>query len=461
LIVVACLAILITAHIANAAQRFPPPDFESGYELPGTTTPAPRSLAMEYVDVAVLLGALGVASWLTLRKRSRKGIVALSLLSLAYFGFYRTGCLCAIGSVQNVALALFDRSYVLPGFALAIFAAPLVFGLFFGRSFCAAVCPQGAMQDLVLIKPVKLPAWLEHGLSVIPFIFLGVGVLLAATGSTFLICRYDPFVPFFRLSGGFTILMIGGAFLLIGMFVGRPYCRFFCPYGALLKLTSVVSKWRVRTTPDYCTQCQLCEHSCPFGAMRTPSSGAADPKTQTRERKRLAAVMLLVPCLMLGIGWVGSLFGKPASLFHPKVALAEKYLQNEKAPVEFPPQSPEALELDRAGKDPKALLAEAVAIRRSFVLGGWLLGAWVGLVVGAKLISLSVRRHRTDFEPDRGDCVGCGRCFEDCPNERVRLGLLPAAGVEHYVQAQLQARRQGQTTAVKPPSATAQVKPSS
>jgi len=92
---------------------------------------------MEYVDLAVLLGGLGVASWLTLRQRSRRGVVVLGLFSLAYFGFYREGCLCVIGSIQNVALALFDSRYVLPGFAVAFFAAPLIVALFFGRAFCA------------------------------------------------------------------------------------------------------------------------------------------------------------------------------------------------------------------------------------------------------------------------------------------------------------------------------------
>ena len=46
-----------------------------------------------------------------------------------------------------------------------------------------------------------------------------------------------------------------------------------------------------------------------------------------------------------------------------------------------------------------------------------------------ELISLSVRRKRTDYEPDRGDCFACARCFEYCPNELVRRGLMPAAAL--------------------------------
>ncbi len=206
-------------------------------------------------------------------------------------------------------------------------------------------------------------------------------------------------------------------------------------------MTSTVSKWRVRTTPTECTQCKLCEHSCPFGAMREPSAGTANPATLAQDRRRLAGLLLLTPVLILGLGWAGSLLGKPASLLNPKVALAEKYLQNQRSPIEYAPQSPEALELERAAKEPQALLENAAAIRHEFLIGGWLLGGWIGLVLGAKLISLSVRHSRTDYEPDRGACLSCARCFEHCPNERVRLGLLPAEDVEQYVQTQLEARK--------------------
>ena len=67
-----------------------------------------------------------------------------------------------------------------------------------------------------------------------------------------------------------------------------------------------------------------------------------------------------------------------------------------------------------------------VAPGERMTLASWLLGAWVGLVIGVKLIALSVRVTRTDFEPDRGACVACARCFLSCPQERTRLGLAPA-----------------------------------
>jgi len=423
----AVLLFSVLTSVAVAEQRFPPPDFENGHQLPATTTPAARAVLFQYLDVAVLAASLGLASWLIYERRSRKGLVALSIFSLLYFGFWKKGCVCAIGSLQNFSLALCDHNYAVPIGVVAFFVLPLVMALFAGRSFCAGVCPHGALQDLVLLKPVKVPPWLEQALSVLPYIYLGAGVLFAATGSAFIICQYDPFVPIFRLSGRTLMVLSGAALLLLGVFVGRPYCRFLCPYGALLKLGAIVAKWRVRVTPDYCTQCRLCEASCPFGAMREPESGPVGAPALAKDRRRLAWILALLPVLLAGGGWLGSQFSAPASRLHPTVSLADQLVSAQGTAPQFGALSPDDLALERARQTPKEILTEAAAIRRKFDMGGWIFGAWVGLVIGAKLISLSVRRKRTDYEPDRGDCFACARCFEYCPNELVRRGLMPVA----------------------------------
>ena len=268
---------LLTASTGWGSERFPPPDFESGYQLPSMTRPLPRAGWQEFADVVILIVAMSLAAWIALRKRSRRAMAWLSVFSLAYFGLYREGCICPIGSIQNVSLALADSSYFLPFTVVLIFALPLLFALLFGRVFCGGVCPLGAMQDVVLIKPVRVPTCLQTCLSVLPFVYLGGAVLFAALDTMFIICQYDPFVPFFRFAGPFHMFVIGGAFLLVSVFVGRPYCRFLCPYGALLGLCSRWAWRRVTITPDECVVCSLCEDACAFGAIRTPTpEGAAE-----------------------------------------------------------------------------------------------------------------------------------------------------------------------------------------
>jgi ferredoxin len=412
------LALLFSLS-AWAEQRFPPPDFvETHHQLPGTTTPAGRAFGYEYLDVAVLAASLGAATWLALGARSRRGLVALSIFSAAYFGFYRKGCVCAIGSFQDLALAAGDGSFAVPIVVLAFFVLPLAFALFAGRTFCAGVCPHGALQDLVLLKPVAVPAWLEQGLSVLPFVYLGAGVLFAATGSAFIVCQYDPFVPIFRMSGRALMVLAGAGLLALGVFVGRPYCRFLCPYGALLRLAGSVSKWRLLVTPDDCARCRLCEASCPYGAIREPAVAEPEAGGPAQERRRLVWLMVLLP-LLVGAGiWLGGRFAAPASRLHPTVSLAARFLREGNTPPKTGALTADDKALERARQNPKELLAQAAAIQRRFRSGGWLFGAWVGLVIGVKLISVSLRPERTDYEPDRGACVACARCVENCPKER-------------------------------------------
>ena len=252
---------------AGAVERFPPPDFQTGHELPVTTQPPPRQGWLATLDMAALAAALAASTWICLRLRSRSAMLALSVVSLAYFGFWRRGCVCPVGSIQDFSLAMADPSFALPAVVVFYFAAPLIFALFFGRVFCAGVCPLGAIQDLVLLRPVKVPRWLAGAMEMIPFFHLGLAVAVSAASGVFLTCRFDPFVGFFRLSGP-AYMLIGGALLLvISAFVARPYCRFLCPYGALLNLCSRAAWRRVSITPDKCVVCALCRDACPFDAI--------------------------------------------------------------------------------------------------------------------------------------------------------------------------------------------------
>ena len=265
--------LLLTAYNVLAEYKFPPPEFDTGYALPVQQLPGPRAGWTAYADVAVLLLFLSLASLLSLKKRSRNGMVALSAASLLYFGFWKRGCVCSIGSIQNVTLALFNGSYALPFTVIAFFTLPLVFALFFGRAFCSGVCPQGALQDLLLVKWIKIPRWLDRGLSLFAYFYLGLAVLFAATDTMFIICKFDPFVSFFRVSGQTYLVVIGIIFLLLSMFIGRPYCRYFCPYGVILKFLSLFSKNKVKVSPAECVNCSLCDEACPYDAITGPKDG--------------------------------------------------------------------------------------------------------------------------------------------------------------------------------------------
>ena len=111
-----------------------------GYVTPEVQHPRPRSVAWHVADVVLLGLALGLGAWLALRRRSRAGLLGLTAVSVAYFGFWREGCVCPIGSIQNVAVALTEPAYAIPYTVIAIFMLPLLAALFFGRVFCGGRC---------------------------------------------------------------------------------------------------------------------------------------------------------------------------------------------------------------------------------------------------------------------------------------------------------------------------------
>ena len=108
-----------------------------------------------------------------LEKAQPTGGVCPDAVFVALFCFLREGCVCPIGSTQNIVLSIFDKDYAVPLVVLAFFLLPLLFTLFFGRTFCAGVCPLGAIQDLVLLRPAKVPRWAESALRLIAYVYLG------------------------------------------------------------------------------------------------------------------------------------------------------------------------------------------------------------------------------------------------------------------------------------------------
>ena len=407
---------LFFAFFSSAQQqRFPKPEFDTGYTQPEVITPAPRAIHLEYFDVFVLLAVLSLASYFAIRKRSRQGILWLSVFTLIYFGFYRNGCICSVGAIQNVALSFADATYAISLTALLFFILPLVFTLFFGRTFCAGACPLGAIQDLVVLNPISLPKWLNKTLGLIPYVYLALAVLFAATGTDFIICRYDPFVGIFRMNAKFLLIALGIAFLLMGMFVARPYCRFLCPYGVLLSWMSRFSKWHVNITPSKCIQCKLCAHSCPFDAISFPT----DEKEVIKSNlglKRFITYTLIIPLWVVAGVFAGAKSHVFLSKANPDVYLAELLIANPE--IQNNLDNIDVQAFLSSGRSMEALVEDAKIIREKFYKGSMIAGGFLGLVIGLTLLNTVIFRKRQDYEPHKGNCLSCGRCMDFCPVEK-------------------------------------------
>jgi len=130
------------------------------------------------------------------------------------------------------------------------------------------------------------------------------------------------------------------------------------------------------------------------------------------------ALLLAAAPVIIGLGvGLGLLAAPVLARAHFTVRLAERvYLEKHKL-VEGTTEESRAFY--EASTTYDSLMAQGDRIKQKVRNGAGILGAFIGLVVASKLLALSIRRKRTDYEPNRGDCYSCARCSDACSVGRV------------------------------------------
>ncbi len=169
------------------------------------------------------------------------------------------------------------------------------------------------------------------------------------------------------------MITFGILILILSTFVGRPFCQFLCPYGALLSIFAKFSVWKMGITRKECINCTLCHNSCPVDAIRPPYMNKQKEDRSTGV-KRLVLYIVVLPFIIAGCSF---LLGMNSELTTKVEIVQYKY---------------------------KKL--------------SYIIGAFFGLVLGLKLINLSVKRTRKTYEIDHANCVACGKCFNYCPQNK-------------------------------------------
>jgi len=302
LAMVAAIMMLVGSLEALAQETAPDPGKATGPEIQAYRDQwVPREYPSPargwfYADAAVVAGLLSSGAWLVRSHRPARWISANLAAALLYLGIFRGGCICPVGATANVLLGVSHPELV--GLAtLAIFMAPLVAALVSGRIFCGAVCPLGAVQQMLTRSKARpLPRWLHRALLALPVAVLLATAAAVWAGLGFLPCRLDPYKPLFFqghafvqklasmlswghvepgwiLAGSALAWAILAAALVAGWFIPRLFCRYVCPYGVLLGLLASVGFWRREIDAESCIQCNRCLKQCPVQAIETSSDG--------------------------------------------------------------------------------------------------------------------------------------------------------------------------------------------
>ncbi len=173
--------------------------------------------------------------------------------------------------------------------AVFILLGALATGLFLKKGFCGWVCPIGFLSEnlrqfgvRIWRKPLNPPKWLDLPLRSIKYLLMAfflwavlvqmnVPALRAFINSPYNKVADIKMLKFFTEMSSTTAWTLL-ALLVLSVVIPNFWCRYLCPYGALLGLLSVFSPTKITRDPATCIDCKLCTRACPMN-LRVHTAG--------------------------------------------------------------------------------------------------------------------------------------------------------------------------------------------
>jgi polyferredoxin len=163
--------------------------------------------------------------------------------------------------------------------AMFLLVTFLAISFLFRKAFCSWLCPIGTISEQlwrlghkVFRRNFVLPRWFDIPVRGLKYLLLGFFVWAVSSMSAVAIASFmrSPYgiiadvkmLNFFRHLGE-TGLIVLALLVVASVFVQNFWCRYLCPYGALLGLTSLFSPARIRRNPEACIDCAKCAKACP------------------------------------------------------------------------------------------------------------------------------------------------------------------------------------------------------
>lgn len=163
---------------------------------------------------------------------------------------------------------------------LFIFLAIVLMSLVFGKSFCSWMCPIGFISELigdfgekVFKRRLKLPRFLDYTFRSLKYFMLGFLIYSVIFLMTPIAVKYfldspynivaDIKMYYFFANISRTALIVISVLFILSIFIRNFWCRFLCPYGALLGIFSLFSPNKIQRNTNNCIDCGLCNKACP------------------------------------------------------------------------------------------------------------------------------------------------------------------------------------------------------
>lgn len=160
-----------------------------------------------------------------------------------------------------------------------ILLAIILVSVILKKSFCSWLCPIGTLSESLWMlgqnlfkRNFTVPRWLDYPLRSLKYILLFFFVYSIWQMSTedlglFINSPYNKVADikmylFFAGISEFALWTII-CLLVLSVFIQNFWCRYLCPYGALLGLFGFLSPVRITRSASSCIDCGLCARACP------------------------------------------------------------------------------------------------------------------------------------------------------------------------------------------------------
>ncbi|WKY48775.1 4Fe-4S binding protein [Eubacteriaceae bacterium ES3] len=186
--------------------------------------------------------------------------------------------LCPFGGVETLYSFIISGMLIekVAGSSLILMGLIFLLALFFGPVFCGWVCPLGSFQELIGLLGKKLfkkkynkfiPQNIHNILRFFRYFVLAWVLYITAQSGTLLFINLDPYHALFKFWTGTVAtqaLILLLTIIILSLFVERPWCKYACPYGAILGLFNKIRIFKLKRNTDTCIDCKKCTRICPM-----------------------------------------------------------------------------------------------------------------------------------------------------------------------------------------------------
>lgn len=240
--------------------------------------------------------------------------------------------------------------------AVIIFISVILISLLLRRSFCSWICPVAVVSECawkigfrLLHRNLRLPRWPDvvlRGVKYLLMSFFIYFIVIAMSSDaliSFIQSDYHKIADI-RLINFFlqmTPLALSIVLVLVALsfFLRNPFCRYLCPYGALLGLVATLSPLRVTRNLENCVSCGVCSNVCPsyidvmhkksvvspecIACWRCISHCRFNEALTMQVVRRFAVPGFIFAIFVVLLFWGGTIIGKLSGHWHSSISLEE------------------------------------------------------------------------------------------------------------------------------------------